>query len=413
MVHCRGLSRLLPSVARSLGSQHGSRASSQVRWYTQHAAVHPFQNIHPGKTFGQRLQRSLSTQHLVALSTRKSVCFSLVSGSGLLSCCIIIVLPAGTEKTGKITCMRHSQKLAASDGPDISQLRPDLQAQWMHDRNRHLGSIVLTPNSARKAWWLCKNCPDGHPHIWESTIDGRSNGKGCPFCAGSKVCKHNSLATKAPQVALYWHCHKNLPLSPDTVTVCSGYRAHWFCSACKHEWQARVADKCGIKSGCPKCARANGGRSRDGVRQKHPTFASCNHPLLSQWDYSLNEQHGNYPDNTTLGSNKLIWWTCGQCPRGHKHSWQARPVKRTGNLPRGCPVCAGRKVCECNSLQTWHPDIAADFDVIANGLTPAEVTTSTHQKFRWRSDTLGAKLRSVAERTYNVRRLLKMARINA
>jgi len=34
-------------------------------------------------------------------------------------------------------------------------------------------------------------------------------------------------------------------------------------------------------------------------------------------------------------------------------------------------------LCECNSLQTVCPDVAADFDIKKNGVSPAEVTSST------------------------------------
>ena len=173
------------------------------------------------------------------------------------------------------------------------------------------------------------------------------------------MCKHNTLATKAPELVRYWHPQKNLPLSPKTVTARGHYRAHWICPACNYEWQASVNTKAKGNSGCPQCARASAGRSKHGVRQKHPTFASCKHHLLSQWDHSLKDKEGNYPDNTTLGSSKLIWWTCDQCPRGSKHSWQAAPCDRIGLRPTGCPCCAGMKACICNSLQTLQPELAA------------------------------------------------------
>ena len=199
-----------------------------------------------------------------------------------------------------------SHRKPEASRPDISQLRPEPQAQWMHDKNDHLGSIVVTPHSGRKVSWSCPHCPDGHAHIWEAKVSARSNGTGCPFCSGRKVCKHNSLATQAPEVARYWHSTRNLPLSPDTVAVSSNNRAHWVCPACKHAWRDPVYANLALNTGCPECARASGGRSKAGVRQKHPTFASCNHHLLSQWDHSLNELDGNYPANTTLRSDKLI-----------------------------------------------------------------------------------------------------------
>ena len=246
-----------------------------------------------------------------------------------------------TAQSGMAECKQpHSRPLLAQ-GSDISQLRPDLQAQWLHDRNKHLGSTAVKPYSALRVWWSCPHCPDGHQHIWEATVANRSNGTGCPFCSGGKVCKHNSLATVASELVRYWHPQKNLPLSPDTVTAQSHHRVHWICSACNYGWQTSIFNKALNNSGCPQCAKANAGRSKDGVRQKHPTFAVCKHHLLSQWDHSLNEKEGNYPDKTTLGSRKLIWWTCDQCPKGKKHSWQAKPQDRTGRRLTGCPCCSG------------------------------------------------------------------------
>ena len=265
----------------------------------------------------------------------------------------------------------------------------------------HLGNIDIKPCSNRKVWWSCDQCPDGFPHIWEATVFNRKYGTGCPFCSGMAVCQHNTLARQAPEVALFWDAKKNYPMSPDQVTVYSGMRAHWKCSACLHEWQAKVASKSHAKSGCPKCAKASAGRK---ARQQHPTFATAKHALLQQWDHDRNRANGNRPDNTTLQSGKLIWWCCRECPKGKVHSWQARPYHRIRKNPAGCPCCFGRKLCECNSLQTVCPDIAADFDVEENGITAAEVTSSAHTKYSWLSDEPGAKKRSVNQRTRYTRK---------
>ena len=232
-------------------------------------------------------------------------------------------------------------------------------------------------------------------------MNGRTHGWGCPFCSGNAVCQHNTLARKAPEVALFWDAKKNHSMSPDQVTVSSGMRAHWKCSACLHEWQAKVAGKARGKTGCPKCAKANGGRKADGTRQKHPTFAHAQHALLEQWDHDRNTKNGSFPNNTTLQSRKLIWWHCQECPKGKVHSWQALAYTRTqqGAKPAGCPFCVGQKLCECNSLETVCPDIAADFDTKKNGVSPTEVTSSATTEYSWLSDQPGAKKRSVAQRT--------------
>ena len=279
-------------------------------------------------------------------------------------------------------------------------LADELQKQWLEKSNVHLSNILIRPGSQRKVWWSCDQCPDGFPHIWEASVLNRTYGSGCPFCSGTAICQHNTLARKAPEVALFWDAKKNHPLSPDQVTVSSSMRAHWKCSACLHKWQATVVKKSREKTGCPKCAKANSGRKADGTRQKHPTFAAAQHPLLQQWDHDRNNENGDFPDNTTLQSSKLIWWQCHECPKGKVHSWQARPCNRTSPKKlRGCPSCAGKKLCECNSLETVCPDIAADFDAEKNGVTPAEVTSSTITKYSWLSDEPGAKKRSANQRT--------------
>ncbi len=302
---------------------------------------------------------------------------------------------------GSADTMPQQQRPQLDSGPNTSLLADELQKQWHAKLNMHLGSILIRPASNRKVWWSCDQCPDNFPHIWDATVKDRTYGRGCPFCSGVAVCQHNTLARKAPEVALFWDAKKNHPLSPDQVTVFSGMTVHWKCIVCLHEWQAHLATKVRRKTGCPKCAKANGGR------KKHPTFAMAKHALLKQWDHDKNRGNGNFPDNTTLRSHKLIWWQCHKCPKGKVHSWQARPNDRTSRkMLTGCPCCAGQKICGCNSLETVCPDIAADFDTEKNGVSAAEVTSSARTKYSWLSDEPEAKKRSVAQRTNYTRKQL-------
>ncbi len=300
--------------------------------------------------------------------------------------------------------MPQQQGQQLNKGPKTSLLADELQKQWHEKLNMHLGNIVIRPGSDRKVWWSCDQCPDSLPHIWEASVRHRTYGTGCPFCSGTAICQHNTLAKQAPDVALFWDAKKNHPLDPDQVTVSSNKRAHWKCSVCLYEWQAQVMRKARSKTGCPKCAKANPGRKADGTRQKHPTFARAK-ALLQQWDHDRNRENGNFPDNTSLQSNKHIWWQCQECPKGKVHSWQARASQRTSRKAlTGCPCCAGQKICECNSLETVCPDIAAEFDVEKNGVSAAEVTSSASTKYSWLSDEPGAKKRTVAQRTTYTRK---------
>ena len=69
--------------------------------------------------------------------------------------------------TGHTSCSSHACPPPAQQHtrPDISQLSSELQSQWAHDKNAHLGSIVIKPQSNRKVQWICKSVQMGsHIH---------------------------------------------------------------------------------------------------------------------------------------------------------------------------------------------------------------------------------------------------------
>ncbi len=66
------------------------------------------------------------------------------------------------------TCAIMQSQLQQS--PDISRLSPKLQQQWDHQKNAHLGNIIITHHTKRIVSWRCSDCPDGHPHEWETSV---------------------------------------------------------------------------------------------------------------------------------------------------------------------------------------------------------------------------------------------------
>ena len=139
--------------------------------------------------------------------------------------------------------------------PDISFLSPKLQEQWHDEGNRHLGQMMVKPQSGLKAVWHCNECPAGQPHIWTATVQGRTRGTQCPYCSNKLVCLHNSLATIPPDQTQHWNHSKN-EKSPDQLSAGSHFRAEWKCPECKWEWQARISGRVRITAGCPRCKRA-------------------------------------------------------------------------------------------------------------------------------------------------------------
>jgi len=316
---------------------------------------------------------------------------------------MVRVSAAGTPHIRRVVLISASQKPhLEQEGPDISRLALHLQQQWDFQANMHLGNIVITPHSNRKVRWLCELCPDGHPHIWMATVDSRSYGSGCPQCSGRKVCQHNSLATKAPQVAAKWDYAKN-SCTPSDVTAFCHNKAHWHCHVCGHDWEARVDRVVQFNSGCPRC-NAGGMPKADGSkpRTEHPTFAECQHSLLSQWDHERNAAEDILPSNTRLRSHKRVHWLCHQCPAGQPHRWVQTPnlrLDKSGRERRGCPVCAGQVACKCNSLQTHNPAVAAEWNYDLNDGGPDDYTASSHAKAWWRSPERGIWQGSIRSRT--------------
>ena len=297
---------------------------------------------------------------------------------------------------GHLQCQAQAKQLVHSDNrlpglPDISLLSAELQQQWDTERNLHLGALKVKPNSNTMAVWQCKMCPAGQPHIWTARISNRARGARCPYCNNRLVCLHNSLATKAPDVARYWNHSKN-DKTPDQVVAGSRSRAEWKCPTCQSEWQAAVGMRVVRKAGCPKCSHQNKSR------QSQPTFAEAQPACLAEWDYEHNDAKDIYPDNTTLGSSKLVHWICSCCPRGQPHRWTARPYARVGH-GQGCAVCAGRQACVCNSLASLFTSVAAEFDVDKNGFGPCEITSRSRKRVWWKNAQQASWRQRVDDRT--------------
>ncbi|KAL3130469.1 hypothetical protein ABBQ38_008290 [Trebouxia sp. C0009 RCD-2024] len=297
-----------------------------------------------------------------------------------------------------VSCFSTQGQLTRRKGPDISLLDSALQKDWDHARNAHLGNSVIKPHTNRVVWWCCDKCPDGHLHSWAATVNSRSNGNDCPQCSGHKVCKHNSLATKAPDVAAEWDHEVNIG-TPDTVVARSNQVCGWRCIAFGHKWRAAPGARVGkqTSSGCPMCALFK-------KRTKHPSFAECNHPLLAEWDHKRNAARGKRPDNVRLKSNKQIFWLCTKCPAGQVHSWPAKPSDRLGHSRTGCPFCVGKAACKCNSLQALYPDVAAEWDHSKNNGQLSEYAARSNQCAWWFSPRRGSWQQRIRSRTKSKRR---------
>lgn len=62
---------------------------------------------------------------------------------------------------------------------DLAALFPWLKEQWDYEHNGDLKPEDVFPKSNKRVAWVCKR-----GHHWETKIYHRTDGQGCPYCAG-------------------------------------------------------------------------------------------------------------------------------------------------------------------------------------------------------------------------------------
>ena len=135
---------------------------------------------------------------------------------------------------------------------DLATKRPDLARQWHPSRNDDLTPSEVMPSTTRRIWWL-GDCG----HEWDTTLNERANGSGCPICTGRRILVgDNDFASQHPDLAKEWHPTKNGTLTPGDVTSGTNKLVWWACSR-GHEWLTTVASRV-AGTGCARC----GGRGQ-------------------------------------------------------------------------------------------------------------------------------------------------------
>ena len=132
---------------------------------------------------------------------------------------------------------------------DLKTKNPELVKEWHPSKNGELKPENFFPNSHVKVWWICSR-----GHEYESYINHRNNGTGCPICNCKLIIKGiNDLETLNPNLARYWDNKKNKE-KPSEVSIKSGKRVWWLCPNCKKSWNGRIADVAKKKYICSVCA---------------------------------------------------------------------------------------------------------------------------------------------------------------
>lgn len=237
---------------------------------------------------------------------------------------------------------------------------PQIAAEIDGRRNGNIDLDTVSFGSSRRLWWRC-----AAGHAWKATVKSRTQGSGCPYCAGKRPTQEHCLASVSPELAGEWST-RNGTLTPVDVLPRSSKNAWWCCQSCQHHWQTRIATRA-RGSGCPQCARS--GKRNVPLVAEHPHLAS-------QW---IIHRNGPLNEATVMaGSDLRAWWRCED-----GHEWQARVSQRARG--QGCPHCAHKLPTANSCLAFVDPAVASEWDAGRNkGLTPRDVLPRSGRIVWWR-----------------------------
>jgi hypothetical protein len=198
---------------------------------------------------------------------------------------------------------------------DLATSHPHIAKQWNASLNGSVTPQAVVAGSAKKYYW---RCPAGHDYV--SAVSSRTNGKGCPACAGQHVIfGYNDLRTTHPHVATEWDYERNGDRTPEDTIAGSAWRAQWVCPL-GHSYAKYCSNRMVL------------GGFND-LATRYPEIARDWHP----------EKNESLAAREVLPGNAKRWW---RCSGGHE---------RFGTVPnriktKGCPQCTpDRRVLNSSS----------------------------------------------------------------
>lgn len=207
----------------------------------------------------------------------------------------------------------------------------------------------LSFGSNKKFKWRCSN-----GHEWFAAIVSRTNGRGCPYCAGILVSDKNSLKTWCSsngefgkQLMQEWtgECEDGSHYKIDETSFGSNKKVKWRCSK-GHEWFSTIHNRTLCKRGCPYCS-GNLVSDKNSLKTWCFNNGKFGKQLMQEWTGECEDGSHYKIDELSFGSNKQVKWRCNK-----GHEWFSAIATRTRHKC-GCPYCSGRLVSDKNNLSTW------------------------------------------------------------
>ena len=320
-------------------------------------------------------------------------------------------------------CPYCSGRLATKGKSDLKTIHPQLAEEWNYEKNGNLLPENVTSRSGQKVWWRCAK-----GHEWQSAINNRVAGNGCPLCS-------SELQTSFPEFAIIYYLRQQgidaiqsygelgyeLDIYLPTLKIGIEYDGYFWHknsinkdlnknSRCKNDGIVlyRIREELPglndysidyviqrnkvdlskvIKKLLSKICKldidvdvqrdsSEIANTREYLAKKDSLLIQCPE-IAEEWNY---EKNGKLrPEHVKPNSNKKVWW---RCAKGHE--WVSTVNHRFAGT--GCPYCLGRTLQKgVNDLATINPTLANEWNYDRNGeLLPNDVFPNSNRKVWWK-----------------------------
>ena len=243
---------------------------------------------------------------------------------------------------------------------------PDLAARFLEQLNGCTLSDISSCHLRENYWWHCDICNEDFESSVEAMIRSRNTTyKGCSYCAGKKVTRENSFASRHPEVMDEFDPSNDI--DPYSVTEYSTKTAKWICrNDNNHIWEASFSARAHGEGGCNICRGYQYGKM---FFEEHAEFEQY-------YDKDKNTRPFSSFSNM---SNDYVWWKCN---KGHSFRKCICNMSRMGSFK--CSICENLMIqIGVNDLASQNPELANEFDTTKNGTTPQNIIITSSNPETW------------------------------
>jgi len=179
----------------------------------------------------------------------------------------------------------------------ISRTHPEIAKEWHPTKNGELKPSDFTKGSTQNINWICPNkCPYGCLHEWETSINTRTSGHGCPYCIKLNTCEHDSIFKTNPELEEEWDYELNKDYDHKKILRTSHEIVNWKCKKdSSHSWQTKIRNRCFDKTGCVWCVNKTESKLNDYLINQYPSLVrqfkldSCKSKRHLPFDFCIPE----------------------------------------------------------------------------------------------------------------------------